>query len=512
MTVATITTAAVSTQETTETRLEGLEKDLKTAIDAEEYEKAAKIRDEIRKMKWLPARWEDKYEQLFDLYEKYKDDPDTVPKGQKNENGFRGYIGKDVSGFAYDGIRNVYNQLADRNNLEDIKKTLDAEKDKANQEKAEKIRIDTEKNEKIQSEKLDRTIWLGKLRDAFLDFQKDPEYKSKQGKIWFINYLKDLKTKNKDTSLTYFGFDSNEIAIENGKITNPTAESIKNEEKDNIVAEEKTEKPEEKENITAEEKVETPEEKTLNINKTRLRESIGKYIDKIKALKTAKEDEKKTLEDDIKKLKEDIKNEKNTYEKVRKDFFSKLNYKFENFNMRDVKDKVPIWRIRYAVRENKLFNTPKLTKIATIRRNITIRTLVKKFNKIGDDMTSWGKNWVRFVMGFEKERFLRYTGIKVYSAIDKAWWAMRMQMDAQDFHTRFNTWRNAIFSILDANTGDKKTEGEEKIIQALKNRINYYGATYARERANARVAPFVDAEKKAPDKWKITTANEVAAV
>lgn len=35
------------------------------------------------------------------------------------------------------------------------------------------------------------------------------------------------------------------------------------------------------------------------------------------------------------------------------------------------------------------------------------------------------------------------------------------------------------------------------MIAALKKRINYYGYAYARERANARVAPFVEAEKNA---------------
>lgn len=108
-------------------------------------------------------------------------------------------------------------------------------------------------------------------------------------------------------------------------------------------------------------------------------------------------------------------------------------------------------------------------------------------------------------MGFEKARFLRYTGIKVHSAIDKAGSAMGMQMNPQDFHTKFNAGRNAIFAILDANTGDEVKEGsnEDTIIKAIKNRINYYGATYARDRANAWVAPFIDTEKNAPKEGKI---------
>jgi len=70
-------------------------------------------------------------------------------------------------------------------------------------------------------------------------------------------------------------------------------------------------------------------------------------------------------------------------------------------------------------------------------------------------------------------------------------------MNPQQFHQQFNAGRNAIFALLDAGTGDEKTQGEKDVITAIKNRINYYGATYARERANAWVAPFVDAEKNA---------------
>jgi len=104
--------------------------------------------------------------------------------------------------------------------------------------------------------------------------------------------------------------------------------------------------------------------------------------------------------------------------------------------------------IRYATREGKLFNSPTLTKMATIRRNMTIKTLIKKFNKMGDDP----KNGVRFIMGFEKDRFLRYTGVKVSSAIDKVGSAIGLQMNPQQFHTMFNAGRNNIFAILDADT------------------------------------------------------------
>jgi len=50
-------------------------------------------------------------------------------------------------------------------------------------------------------------------------------------------------------------------------------------------------------------------------------------------------------------------------------------------------------------------------------------------------------------------------------------------------------------------------QGEKDVIAAIKNRINYYGATYARERANAWVAPFIDAEKNASKEGRIIQMN-----
>lgn len=235
--------------------------------------------------------------------------------------------------------------------------------------------------------------------------------------------------------------------------------------------------------------------------KVRLQQTIQRYIEKIKETKN-------TNTEEVNKLKEELKKEKDTYEKVKKDFFAKSTYTFENFTKEDL-GKIPTNMVRYATREGKLFNSPGLTKMKTLRRNKTIKTLIKKFNAIGTE----SKNWVRFIMGFEKSRFLRYTGIKVHNIIDKAGSAISMQMNPQDFHTKFNAWRNAIFAILDANTGDQMTEGEKTVIQSIKNRINYYGATYARERANARVSPFLDAEKNATEKGKIiqmTPPNDLA--
>jgi hypothetical protein len=223
----------------------------------------------------------------------------------------------------------------------------------------------------------------------------------------------------------------------------------------------------------------------------RLWDTIERYTAKIRELKDSNAKE-------IADLRAEIKKEKDTYEQVRADFFAKSDYTFENFSKEDLA-KIPTNIIRYKTREGKLFNAPGLTKMKTLRRNKTIKTLIKKFNKIGNNP----KNGVRFVMWFEKERFLRYTGVKVYSAVDRAGSSMGLQMDANEFHSTFNTGRKNIFAILDANTGDKATEGEKEMIAAIKKRINYFGYAYARERANARTAPFIEAEKNASPETRI---------
>jgi len=61
---------------------------------------------------------------------------------------------------------------------------------------------------------------------------------------------------------------------------------------------------------------------------------------------------------------------------------------------------------------------------------------------------------------------------------------------------------------MDAGESTQQKEDSEKIVTALKKRINYYGYAYARERANARVTPFVEAEKTATDDQRILEKTE----
>ncbi|MEI6119075.1 MAG: hypothetical protein WCP92_07900 [bacterium] len=109
------------------------------------------------------------------------------------------------------------------------------------------------------------------------------------------------------------------------------------------------------------------------------------------------------MNNELKTIKEELKKTKEEYEIAKNSFYGPTKYNFEKFTPEDLK-KASTRTIRYATRENKLFNSPRLTKMKTIRRNITIKTLIKKFNKMGDNPTKG----VRFVLGFEKARFLRY--------------------------------------------------------------------------------------------------------
>ncbi len=266
------------------------------------------------------------------------------------------------------------------------------------------------------------------------------------------------------------------------------------------VNEEETMKMEELINLLKDkpENAEKNAEKIVNQAKSRLKETIDRYVTKIKELKNTTGSEKEQLTKDLETARAELKAEKNKYEAAKNYFLGTTNYDFQKFTKEDI-GKFSTQFIRYSTREGKLFNAPKISKMKTLRKNRTIKTLIKKFNNIGTNE----KDGVRFIMGFEKSRFLRYSGIKVNSAMDKAWWAMGLKMDPQQFHDMFNAGRKNIFAILDAKTGDEPTVPEQKIIDALKNRINYYGYTYARARATAWTNPFINAEKNASEGTRI---------
>ena len=89
---------------------------------------------------------------------------------------------------------------------------------------------------------------------------------------------------------------------------------------------------------------------------------------------------------------------------------------------------------------------------------------------------------------------------------------MGLRMSAKEFHAFFNAGRKNIFAILDADTGDEKTQGEKDVIEAIKNRINYYGEAYDRQRASERINESTEAKKEPKEiKMEVPSNKALAA-
>ncbi|MFA7298698.1 MAG: hypothetical protein WC010_03580 [Candidatus Absconditabacterales bacterium] len=239
-------------------------------------------------------------------------------------------------------------------------------------------------------------------------------------------------------------------------------------------------------------------EKIIEKSKTRLGETIERYINKIKEIKNSSESEKKNQESELKIIKEELKKTKEEYENAKSFFLGKIDYKTEELG------KISTRWIRFGKRETKGgVVTRMLTErlqFTTIRRRMTENKLIEKFNKIGDKPI----DGVRFIMGFEKPRFLRYTGINLSAGINKIGSNIGLQMNPEQFHNQFNRGKNNLFAVLDKG---EKTEEEQKTIDALKKRINYYGYAYAKQRATAWTNPFIETEKNATKEDKIIQMN-----
>ncbi len=130
-------------------------------------------------------------------------------------------------------------------------------------------------------------------------------------------------------------------------------------------------------------KVETPEEKTLTVTRTRMRESIGKYIDKIKTLKNANENEKQQINKELATMREELKKTKKEYENAKDFFMGKMNYKPEELS------RISTRRVRLLKKQVKdgvvTYSPIERLQLSTIRRRMTINKLVKKFNGMGND-------------------------------------------------------------------------------------------------------------------------------
>ncbi len=232
--------------------------------------------------------------------------------------------------------------------------------------------------------------------------------------------------------------------------------------------------------------------------KERLWKTIDRYIEKVKQLKNSNEDEKKKINTEMDELQKELKKAKEEYETAKNLFMGKINYDEANLPkistrwIRFGKKTVKGWVVTRSFTERLLFST--------IRRRMTANKIVSKFNKIGNDPVKW----VRFIMWFEQDRFLRYTGIRLVSGMDQLWGQMWMLINPQQFHDQFNTGRKNILAVLEKG---ERTDEEQTVIDAIKKRLNYYWAAYARQRANAWTNPFIQAEKNATKEAKIIPIN-----
>lgn len=232
--------------------------------------------------------------------------------------------------------------------------------------------------------------------------------------------------------------------------------------------------------------------------KERVKETIDRYTDKIQEIQKANDADKQKLQNELADIQKQLKAEKESYQQARNNFFADISKNFQNFSEKDLK-KLPIRLIRYKQKEGLLNKPEGFNSISAIRRRKTIDTLIKKINLIDKDHTK-GMN---FVLWFHKERFGRYTDIKLNTAVRNIGKNIWLQMNPQQFHEAFNKWRKAINEVLENKNAGLLSPDEEQKVTAIKNRINYYGAAYAQERANARVNPFIQAEKNASNDTKI---------
>lgn len=147
-------------------------------------------------------------------------------------------------------------------------------------------------------------------------------------------------------------------------------------------------------------------------HKTRLKQKIDRYADKIQEIQKANEADKQKLQNELADIQRQLKAEKESYQQARNNFFADISKKFQNFSEKDLK-KLPIRLIRYKKKEG-LFNKPEgFNSISAIRRRKTIDTLIKKINLIDKDHIKG----INFVVGFHKERFGRYTDITLNTAV-----------------------------------------------------------------------------------------------
>lgn len=90
--------------------------------------------------------------------------------------------------------------------------------------------------------------------------------------------------------------------------------------------------------------------------KTRLKQTIDRYTDKIQEIQKANEADKQKLQNELADIQKQLKVEKESYQQAKTNFFADMSKNFQNFSEKDLK-KLPIRLIKYKQKEG-LFNKP----------------------------------------------------------------------------------------------------------------------------------------------------------
>ena len=162
-------TVNASIKETKEDKIARLKSERDDAITSEDFEKAAKLRDEIKGLEWVTEKPGQK---MLDAYEQRK----TKTKGKtfkSPEGSFWMYLQKNNSDakneYPFNAVMTVFPKLEDRNNLEDIKKTIQDEKDKKKKTSAENLQDEKDSEiERLQKGLQDvegKNEWLAKSKE-----------------------------------------------------------------------------------------------------------------------------------------------------------------------------------------------------------------------------------------------------------------------------------------------------------------------------------------------------------
>lgn len=205
-------------------------------------------------------------------------------------------------------------------------------------------------------------------------------------------------------------------------------------------------------------------------------------LDKIRKDRESKIDEiKKANVSDVDKLNADLKKIQEEKDKLESEFFGKVNFK-DDIKEADIK-KITSKMLRIGATETDkrwrktLIGYEKMP-IRMTRRRMTVKTIAKMFNEIGDKPTQG----VDFIMAFTKTRFGRYTrqGDKITrrNMLRKA----NIGRNLEAFGTKYNQQKQKVMTVLTWGMRREELPPEEQVvIKAIEKRMDYYGKKYLQD-------------------------------